>query len=356
MKKQAFFLFLAIYLSINASAELDCRIFDIFTSSCDDQFPNSLLVLRMHDASNTHAQLPDYSGNDPKYDIGVCCRATKATLIEDTDNLGVLDYACSGQPESTYTALSDESNAHAEFPIDPIDNTFKWGEPGENYDNTMCMNATSEIRCEAQAAEINEPPPGFNSMSECVFGLSSETNAHVYECRQTPQDQGFLKVYCTDEYSTKGDILGLKIQPLDAEGNENKEFYTGGNIYLKFNINNFTNSPVTGVQVDYYVKGLESTIKNSIVRDLNPGLNIIESNEIPPLLIPVDTPRNSYLLEAKAIYPDDPVQGNNLDNEYITIILGTKEITIPETSPLLAVLIAFGVLFIIGGMPRKSLN
>lgn len=298
--------------------------------------------------------MPDYSGPDPIYDIGVCCRATKTTL-DDLDGDKVLDYACIGQPESTYTALSDESNAHAEFPIDN-DNTFKWG---ENYDYPLCMNSTGEIRCEAH--QSSDTPPGNFSASECVFGLSSENNAHVYACGRTPTEPGFLKVYCTDETEIEEDMLKLSLKafngpPGEPDRRETTTFYTPGTIYLELAVTNFTGEQITVpgmARIEYYVKDTEPEIKGTIENAvLDPGQNILNVE----LSIPENVQSDSYILEAVANYPSDPVPENNHDIAYITILLGTTGTTIPETSPLLIVLIAFGVLFIIGGNAKKKLK
>lgn len=341
MKKHIFFLLLAIYLAINASAEMQCAKIDLSQGSCQDT--GSVLVLRVSDYENAHAELPDQTN----YGFGICCKADKYTLTESDP--GILDYACIPEdyPNYYYTALSGETNAHAEFPTEP-DNTFD--SQNNVYTNELCMNASGEIKCKALPASADPTGEGFIA-SECVLGLTSKLNAHVYTCDQTPNEEGFFKVYCTDESRITGDVLELKIRTLNEDGIETGTFYTNGTIYLELNLKNFTNSDITGVIVNYAVK--DTTISGSSEPLIIPveGLQTII-----PITVPDNIQPDSYILEATTIYEDDPVKENNSDKAYITILVGGEGVTIPETSPVLIVLIAFGVLFIIGGMPGKSLN
>lgn len=337
MKKQAVLLFFALSMAINASAEIQCAVQTDLTNTCQDALLGSTIVLRISSEDNAHAELPGQS----KYNIGICCKATQAAL-EDT--------TCTDPPEFDdyyYTALSDFTNAHAEFPIQ-ADNTFDHG--GNKYSNELCMNATGEIKCKTLPALDDPTTEGFIA-SECVFGLSSKENAHVYTCGKTPNESGFFKVYCTDESRISGDILELKIRALNEEGLETTTFYTSGKIYLELNLKNFTNEDLVNVPVTYEVQGTD--IRNSIQVTIPP-------TDFPPMIIeieiPNDTNPDSYILQATATYNDDPVQENNSDKAFITILTGTQGVSVPEINPFLVALIGLGVLLIIGQKPRKSLN
>jgi len=137
---------------VGVSKKIGCRV------TQDECSNNEVLVLKMSDAVNAHAELP----SQDNYAYNLCCN--RSDYI-DVNNY--TDTECRRDDEAPLLTLSSETNAHV-------------AKPGY-YGHIICLRSINKelpITC-----EINETlKPGFS----CVASISSLENAHIAECGYYP--------------------------------------------------------------------------------------------------------------------------------------------------------------------------